>query len=1224
MKQQSSGHSRQDAGKRRAGIIDGKGQRMITFNNTKTIYDLIKNVGKEYENRVFVRYERDETIYEKGYGTYTSDTLAVAAYIEHLSETLGHPVHGALLGKCSYEYLTVLLGIPCGGGIAIPLDVQQKDDVMARNLTKADVDILFYDRDFSQQAELMMERCPFIKRLVCLQSRKNVRTVPMMHRVYRGETVKVKPSPASCAMIIFTSGTTGQGKGVMLSHANIIDNMFCTDDDQEICLNVLPIHHIFCISGDVMLVLRYGSTLCICDDLSRMLYYIQLFQPTMMRVVPMMAKMLCNRIAILTKQQFDRSPLEIRQQILGRRLSRMTSGGGYLSADLALELESVGITTGQGYGMSECSPKISAPDFERKDKAASVGRLVTGCQVRIVDNEIQVKSPSVMMGYYNDPELTKDTITADGWLRTGDLGYLDDENFLFLNGRKKNLIILSNGENVSPEMIENRFDGENLISDILAYGSGDRIAAEVYPNFEFAQANGITDIETAVRAIVGVHNQELPTYAQIQDVTIRNVPFEKTSSKKIIRERFFAARTARAEAVSTKRKPETDLQQQLFDIVAREIGNMDFGIDDNLYQAGLDSMGSTMLISDFVQELEVNVTLAELMDNPTVLDLEKLIRSKNSESTAISAPLPVYPLTAIMKYFAYIIPGNTTGNLPYALCLEKSVDMERLKAAILQVLDAHPLLKAIVKPTEQRYYAIYRDDTREISITLENILDSEVPAKMQSLIRAFRFREDDDLVHIHLFEGEAHNYMFLDVAHFAGDGMSMQILMEDLKNAYDGFPVEKESYSTFDYILDEQKTAENGTREKNIAYVSQLMDGLKLRYSILARSDCHDLHRGDYAAVRGRFENVARNNVLYYGKQHGVSENALFVAAFNYTISLFANENDVFCNSIHSGRTDSRWNRLVGSLFQTYFCRYTADANESVEDYIRRTGCQIMETMKLRLNTAKQSEMFFQFQGDILDVPSIGGETHRIQTQLDSLPFHFMVMYDINGYYYELRFWENRFDRTMLENFLAVYEQIIRAMLSEASVRDVKYQIPEGFYPQKYTTTVRKLHEAAGRDFIRYASPEDEVRIYILDDQFRKKPFGAWGELFVMNYETTDYLDVVEYPYGTGILYRTGLTARINSDGSVDFREKAGRIVMTDGLSGWSYHDLGAAEHKLMEMPGVDSAECWLAYDPAVNEFSLHAKLHVSGEQAPDAAAVSAYMEANGDKTIIPKFVDIA
>ena len=119
------------------------------------------------------------------------------------------------------------------------------------------------------------------------------------------------------------------------------------------------------------------------------------------------------------------------------------------------------------------------PDWDNLDKVASVGKVVRGCEVRTVDGEIQVKSPSVMKGYYNDEELTKEAITDDGWLRTGDIGYVDEDNYLFLTGRKKNLIILSNGENVAPEPIENMFINDNLVEEIIVVGDDDVIAAEI-------------------------------------------------------------------------------------------------------------------------------------------------------------------------------------------------------------------------------------------------------------------------------------------------------------------------------------------------------------------------------------------------------------------------------------------------------------------------------------------------------------------------------------------------------------------------------------------------------------------------------------------------------------------------------------------------------------------------------------------------------------------------
>ncbi len=1176
---------------------------MITFNNTKTIRDLIKNVGKEYENRVFVRFEKDDAIFEKGYGTYSADSLAVGAYIEAQNEKLGHRAHAALLGKCGYEYLTVLLGVPCGGGVAIPLDVQISVEKMAWNLRKADADILFYDREFSEQADLLKEMCPFIKRFICLQSRKNTRCVTMIHRVYRGEQLTGKIKSDECALIIFTSGTTGYGKGVMLSHGNVIDNMFCTDDDTEVCLNVLPIHHIFCISGDVMLVLRYGSTLCLCDDLSKMLYYINLFQPTMMRVVPMMAKMLVNRVAVMQSKTPDATLMDVKRQVLGGRMNRLTSGGGYLSEALSSALLDLGIITGQGYGMSECSPKISVPDYERKDKVASVGHLVTGCNVRIVDGEIQVKSPSVMMGYYNDPELTAEAITEDGWLCTGDLGYLDEEGFLFLSGRKKNLIILSNGENVSPEMIENLFDGDRLVADIIAFGKGEIIAAEVYPNFEYAQACGIKDIDAAVAEIVSKNNKLLPPYAQISECKVRRTPFEKTSSKKIIRKNYFEEVSEADSKKESARRPENAFQEKIYELVSREIGNSNFGIDENLYTVGLDSMGSTMLVADIYDELEINITLAELMDNPSILELEKLLNEKkllNENKTGGETGFEVrevYPLTAMQKYFAYIIPGNTTGNLPFSFRLDKSIDLERLKSAIYTVLDAHPTLKGIVKPTEQKYYAIFRDDSRVVDITIEKIDDKDAEKKMQELIIPFRFREDDNLVHIHLFEGQEYKYMFFDVAHFMGDGMTMNILMEDLVKAYDGEVVEPEKYTGYDYILEEQMRETNGIRERDVAYTTSLMEGAKLGRSILNRPDIENIPEVSFGVVKKRLSTLARKQFLYYGKKHGVSENAIFIAAFNYCISLFSDENDVFCSSIHSGRTDSRWTRIAGALFQTYYARYTMVPHEKVEELIKRCGQQIMNTMKCVVSCPKEGEMFFQFQGDILEVPQIGGEgTERIHVQLDALPFHMQVMFDEGGYYTELRFWENRFGQDTVEIFLTCFESVLHAMLEETSVRCLKQHMPAEVYPHHFRIEAGAVNRAAGREVLATDDEDEKVRVYVLDESYSKKPLGAWGPVYIMNYEPKDYTEALQYPYGEGALYGTGLIGRIMPDGTLDFLHETGRMVLTDGIRGRQYHDLKAAEESLLALDGITSASCYMTYDPSMNEMSMTAEIKADRE----------------------------
>lgn len=1198
---------------------------MITLENTKTVKDLVHQAGAEYGDKTFLRYERNESICEKSYGDLVMDCDAISVWTEEMSRKSGRKVHAALLGRCSYEYIAALLGIMNAGAVAVPLDVQLSKEGFADNLNRAEVEVLFYDWEFHSQVEVIKGTCPDIKYYICLQNRKQLDGIQRIFQQYRGQVCESEVNSQDCAVIIFTSGTTGRGKGVMLSHGNLVDNTFCTtektDQFHEVYMNVLPVNHVFCINGDIFLVIRYGSALCICPSLPKMMDYIKIFQPTAIRLVPMMAKMLYNKIVMTVKQNDGMSMMEAKEQVLGKEFHRLASGGGYLAPDLAKNFAELGIQIGQGYGMSECSPKVSSPVYERLDKLASVGKLVDRCQVRIVEGEIQVKSPSVMLGYYKEADKTAEAITEDGWLCTGDLGYVDEERFLYLTGRKKNLIILSNGENVSPEGIENQFDTELLISDILVYGGDDVIAAEVYPNFEYARANGIEDIEGAVQQIIQEHNQELPTYSRIAQCHVRKVPFEKTTSKKIIRQKYFDEKKEEKTKSEGIRRAENDFQQGLYDIAADVIGNTLFGIDSNLYDCGLDSLGSILFIEELHSRMGLDMTFHDLLEQNTILKMEKFLHRKKEENQIDFRVRESYPLTNMQKYFAYIIPGNTTGNLPFTYKLDNSVDLQRLKTAIEETIDAHPGLKGIIKP-EGGWLKLFRDDSRHIDIPVIQLTDREWEKKVEELLVPFAFDGKDNLFHIALFQTESSKYMLFDVAHIMGDGVSMNVLIEDVNKRYRGEEIQKETYSIYEYILEEQNREESGVRARTIEYYDNLMKDNRLQRSIFNKKGKEDYSRGVYGVIRQRFDRIVRKKILYFCKQNGISENVVFLTAFNYCIALFSDEEDVFSNSIHSGRTDSRWTRLVGPLFLTYYCRYTREPHERVVELLQRTGKQIMNTMKCFVSAPREGEMFFQFQGDIVSNSEMAGaKVEKIHLQLDSLPFHMQVMTDDEGYYTELRYWENRMDRALLDIFLLCYESIIAAMLEERSVRRLKYHLPEQVYPKHFAVEVSRLNQEAGYPLVSGISKNEKIKLYILDESYRKKPFGAWGPLYIMEHEPDEYEETVENSYSPGILYRTGHIARILPDGSIDFLENSGRTVLTEGMRGRTYYDLAALERALKNYPGVEDGNAYLSYDKSKNEMSLQAEVKTT--QALDVEKLKAHVKDICGETLVPENVRV-
>lgn len=236
--------------------------------------------------------------------------------------------------------------------------------------------------------------------------------------------------------------------------------------------------------------------------------------------------------------------------------------------------------------------------------------------------------------------------------------------------------------------------------------------------------------------------------------------------------------------------------------------------------------------------------------------------------------------------------------------------------------------------------------------------------------------------------------------------MTLGILLRNLNKLYEGKDVKKEAYTFYEYTLDEQFRAENGLRQSNELYFQRLMDGLKISRSILTRKDNGDLTTERNAAIHDAFVNLNHRRVNEFCRKNGVSKNVLFLTAFNYCVSVFADKDDVISTSIHNGRTDSRWGSVAGALFATYNFRYTLDKHQSITDMLDDSAKQVMETMCCHVNNLHADEMFIQYQGDLFSNLDIGGmPAEHIPLQLDSLPFHLMIHEAKNGFIYELRYW---------------------------------------------------------------------------------------------------------------------------------------------------------------------------------------------------------------------------
>ena len=374
------------------------------------------------------------------------------------------------------------------------------------------------------------------------------------------------------ASIVFTSGTTGKGKGVMLSQANIgLDmtlGMYNFDITRK-TLHVLPPHHTFGSTVNYVGHLSQGCEVYISSGLKHVSDEIREQQPTHLILVPAFLEVMNRKIWTTARKTGKEGLLKMMMKVsdglrkigidlrkklfssvlsaFGGKLELVICGGAKLDEDIIRTFDSLGITILNGYGITECSPLISA-NRNKYRKPGSVGTPILACRVKI-DNpdengegEICVKGPNVMLGYYNNPEATAEVFDKDGFFHTGDYGKLDDEGWIYITGRKKNLIILSNGKNVYPEEIEADLQKVEGVTEVVVYAGESRvqkdkitIVAEIFPDADLLAHKGINDPQKYFEDQVKILNAKMPPYKAVKCVKLRDTEFQKNTSRKITR-----------------------------------------------------------------------------------------------------------------------------------------------------------------------------------------------------------------------------------------------------------------------------------------------------------------------------------------------------------------------------------------------------------------------------------------------------------------------------------------------------------------------------------------------------------------------------------------------------------------------------------------------------------------------------------------------------------------
>ncbi len=518
--------------------------------------------------------------YKVGDGTVTVSYRAFMNDCEALGAALtagGYgDAHIATVGENSYPWLVTYLTTLMSGGVFVPLDREIPADALAGLLARAKCRVAFCDAAHEEMIRAHIDELPMLSLVLCFDRAENDGIFQSFSKFLESgralpkEEYRAWSRPKDdMAMLVFTSGTTGVAKGVMLTENNLVSSVYnglqCSSL-RGTGLSVLPYHHTYAAVPEVLVSIRCGTTLFINDSLRHVQKNLAAVRPDYMYLVPMFSELFYNNIQRTIEKQgkarlvrrmiklsnfFLRFHIDLRgilfgaiRKPFGGKLKKIVCGGAPIRPEIGEFFHAVGMETFGGYGITECSPLVSL-NTEKSMSYDTAGRRIPCIEWRIDEpneegiGEILVRGPVVMKGYYEDPEKTAEVL-RDGWFYTGDYGRITKKDQIQITGRKKNIIVLNNGKNIYPEEIEGYVARVPYIEEVVVrgvkneHGQEEALAAEVYlgeqkPDEEpKSKGEILADIRKALAS--------LPSYKSIADVIIREIPFAKTTSRKIKRQ----------------------------------------------------------------------------------------------------------------------------------------------------------------------------------------------------------------------------------------------------------------------------------------------------------------------------------------------------------------------------------------------------------------------------------------------------------------------------------------------------------------------------------------------------------------------------------------------------------------------------------------------------------------------------------------------------------------
>ncbi len=493
----------------------------------------------------------------------------------------------AVISENRYEWGIVYLAVVTGTGVIVPLDKSLPENEIENLIIRSEVEAVVYSKKYNNiMDKIKNENNTKVKYFISMDLEKEENGVYSQYELINQgkklledgnrEFLDAKIDTEKMSIMLFTSGTTAMSKAVMLSHKNICANLMDITsvikiNENDRFLSFLPLHHTFECTVGFLYPISKGGSIAFCEGIRHIADNIKEYQITAMISVPILFESMYKKViksiekkgkletvqkGIKISQFLLKFKIDIRKKLfkeihdnLGGKVRLFVAGGAALDPEAEKGFNELGFTMYQGYGLTESSPVISAED-DKYQRLGSIGKAFPSLDIKIEApndegiGELLAKGPSIMLGYYNNEEATKETITEDGWLHTGDLAKIDKDGFIFISGRKKFVIVLKNGKNIYPEEIETLINKVEGIKESFVYGKpqddGDyKICAKIVYDDELVEETFGTknseELKEKIWQEIKKINKTMPAYKYVREISVTNKELIKTTTQKVKR-----------------------------------------------------------------------------------------------------------------------------------------------------------------------------------------------------------------------------------------------------------------------------------------------------------------------------------------------------------------------------------------------------------------------------------------------------------------------------------------------------------------------------------------------------------------------------------------------------------------------------------------------------------------------------------------------------------------